>query len=306
MTLPRSYYYRIMYQSSRPTRLKIDYPLVFFSFFSRLALGMGIIGGMWWLIGNQPGLSSLTLQLAFFLGLLCIFTAQSHATDKRSLFHVFTNWKSLLTWEISSLFFYLTILLVHFLFGHSGVPSRISSITLAILIILSACFALIMTGAIYKFYSHPVWNTHWVTLNTLTSALVLGALTMSTLSVLFFPSLSPGGLRFLLLLVLFFLTGQGFALIGFDQHWRSVCRKRALPIRHSEVFYIYLGANFYLPFILLAVGLFAERALHGGLLFVLLSMCMYGGVFLERILFFHIEKPNFFLSAGQGLAESGP
>jgi hypothetical protein len=64
--------------------------------------------------------------------------------------------------------------------------------------------------------------------------------------------------------------------------------------------------NFYLPFILLAVGLIAEKALHGYLLFVLLLICKYGGVFLERYLFFHVEKPNFFLSAGQGLAKSSP
>ncbi len=304
MTLPKSYYYRLMHQSSRTTRLRLDFPLVFFSFFSRLALGLGIMGGVWQLTGNQPVLSSHTLEIAFFFGILCIFTAQSHATDKRSLLHVFTNWKSLLTWEISSLILFLIILGVNSLCDYSGAVGRIPSITLATLIILFAFFTLIMTGVIYKFYSHPVWDTNWVTLITLTSSLVLGTLTMSTLSALFFPYLSQVELRFLLILALFFLAGQGLALIGFDQHWRRVCRKRALPVRHSEVLYIYLGMNFYLPLILLAVGLSTERALQGGLLFVLLLICLYGGVFLERYLFFYVERANFFLSAGEGLRKS--
>jgi hypothetical protein len=306
MTLPRSYYYRMMHQSSRPTRLKIDYPLVFFSFFSRIALGMGIIGGIWQLLGNDPRISSLILQMSFVTGLLCMIIAQFHATDKRSLFHVFTNRKSLLTWEISSLILFLFILVVNSSRDYLGVVGHIPSITLATLIIFLAFSSLILTGVIYNFYSHPVWDTIWITLITLASSMVLAILTVSAWSVLFFPYLHREILWFLLMLVLFFLTGEGLALIGFIQHWRRVCRKRALPIRHSEAFYIYLGVNFYLPFILLAVGLFAERALQGCLLFVLLLICKYGGVFLERYLFFHVEKPNFFLSAGQGLAKGGP
>lgn len=301
MSLPKSYYFRLMHQSSRTTRLRLDFPLVFFSFFSRLALGLGIMGGVWQLTGNQTVLSSHTLQIAFFLGILCIFAAQTHATDKRSLLHVFTNWKSLLTWEISSLIFFLIVLGVNSFRDWFGIAGHTPSIILAILIILVASFTLVLTGFIYKFYSHPVWDTNWVTLITLTSSLVLGILTVSTLSALFFPYLNLGELRFLLMLVLFFLIGQGLALIGFNYHWRRVCRKRALPIMHSDVFYIYLGVNYYLPFILLAVGLSAERALHGSFLLVLLLICIYGGVFLERYLFFHVERSNFFLSAGEGL-----
>ncbi|RPJ11248.1 MAG: hypothetical protein EHM36_01800, partial [Deltaproteobacteria bacterium] len=174
MNLPRSYYYRLTYQSSRSAPLKADYPLVFFSFFSRLALGMGILGGTGQLLGISPPISSLILQIALGLGLLCMVIAQLHATDKRSLFHVFANWKSLLTWEISSLLLFLVVLTINALRGRLAIAAPLPSTAFAVFIILSASFTLVLTALIYGFYSHPVWNTHWVSMVTFTSALTLG------------------------------------------------------------------------------------------------------------------------------------
>lgn len=306
MNLPRSYYFRVMHQASRTTRLRPDYPLVFFGFFSRLALGMAMVGGVWQLWGNHLGISSLTLQVAFGLGILCIVIARFHAAETRPLYHVFTNFKSLLTWEILLLMLFLIILVINFFRDHLGLAAGGPSVVLSVLIILLAFLTTAVAGLIYKFYSHPIWNTNWFPLGAIISTMMLGVVTVYALSVLFFSHVSENELKLLLQGALLFLGAQGVTLAGFIQHMRRVCKTRNRPVIYSHaIFYLYLGIHFFFPLVIISLTLILQTILSNGLLLLLLlGVC--GGVFLERILFFQMERPIFFLSVGEGLEKERP
>ena len=148
------------------------------------------------------------------------------------------------------------------------------------------------TGWAYKYFSHPRWNTHLLSLVYIFSGCTIGTSTLYWIG-LSFPSVPAadsfgyvppivGGL-----LILHFLYGFNYV------HHVHPALKLNLREKTGRIAFLCLLFAFVLPLIFIASFLFSP----GGSVFtsslILASMAM--GIYYERILFFSIESPNYML-----------
>jgi DMSO reductase anchor subunit len=257
-----------------------DLPLLLFIFFSRIAAGLSILSVFF------PH-SALWLGTAFCCMVLATAASVTHLTVPTRFFTMIINHRSPLVWEIR-LAGALTASLgaqvlsdIGYLPGF-GVILPWTSFSLAILFLIS-------TGWAYRFHTHPAWKTNILFGYYLASALMTGFALYS----ITFPNF------FFRLITVTLLCTEGFLILLYLNHlcktsWISL--KRIDSGKDWRVSVAFLASVLLLPGLITFAPLFTN---HLELFAVLLALSSGVGIVLERILFFRLEQPVFFLSRGQ-------
>ena len=281
--LPKSSYLRLLeYQRQRMVvpAYAADLPLLLFIFFSRIAAGLSILSVFF------PH-SALWLGTAFCCMVLATAASVTHLTVPTRFFTMIINHRSPLVWEIR-LAGALTASLgaqvlsdMGYLPGF-GVILPWTSFSLAILFLIS-------TGWAYRFHTHPAWKTNILFGYYLASALMTGFALYS----ITFPNF------FFRLITVTLLCTEGFLILLYLNHlcktsWISL--KRIDSGKDWRVSVAFLASVLLLPGLITFAPLFTN---HLELFAVLLALSSGVGIVLERILFFRLEQPVFFLSRGQ-------
>jgi DMSO reductase anchor subunit len=211
----------------------------------------------------------------------------THLTVPTRFFTMIINHRSPLVWEIR-LAGALTASLgaqvlsdMGYLPGF-GVILPWTSFSLAILFLIS-------TGWAYRFHTHPAWKTNILFGYYLASGLMTG---FALYSITF-----PNFLFRLITVTL--LCTEGFFILLYLNHlcktsWISL--KRIDSGKDRRVSVAFLASVLLLPGLITFAPLFTN---HLELFAVLLALSSGVGIVLERILFFRLEQPVFFLSRGQ-------
>jgi len=281
--LPKSSYLRLLeYQRQRMVfpAYAADLPLLLFIFFSRIAAGLSIFSVFF------PH-SVLWLGTAFCCMLLATAASITHLTVPTRFFTMIINHRSPLVWEIR-LAGILTASLgaqvlsdIGFLPGF-GIFLPWASFSLGILFLIS-------TGWAYRFATHPAWKTNILFGYYLVSA----AMTGFALYSITFPNV------FFRLATVFFLCTEGFLILLYLNHlcktsWTSL--KTIESGKDRTVSMAFLASVLFLPGLITFAPLFTK---HLEIFATVLAMSSCVGIVLERILFFRLEQPVFFLSRGQ-------
>jgi DMSO reductase anchor subunit len=257
-----------------------DLPLVLFIFFSRIAAGLSIFSVFF------PH-SVLWLGMAFCCMVMATAASITHLTVPTRFFTMIINHRSPLVWEIR-LAGALTASLgaqvlsdIGFLPGF-GVVLAWTNFFLAILFLIS-------TGWAYRFSTHPAWKTNILFGYYLASASMTGFALYS----ITFPNF------FFRLITVTLLCAQGFLILLYLNHlcktsWTSL--KTIDSGKDRRVSVAFLASVLLLPGLITFAPLFTE---HLELFAAVLALSNGMGIVLERILFFRLEQPVFFLSRGQ-------
>jgi DMSO reductase anchor subunit len=281
--LPKSSYLRLLeYQRQRMVlpAYAADLPLLLFIFFSRIAAGLSILSVFF------PH-SALWLGTAFCCMVLATAASVTHLTVPTRFFTMIINHRSPLVWEIRLAGALTASLGIQVLSDMGYLPGfgvilPWTSFFLAILFLIS-------TGWAYRFHTHPAWKTHILFGYYLASALMTGFALYSITSPNFF---------FRLITVTLLCT-EGFLILLYLNHlcktsWISL--KRIDSGKDRRVSGAFLASVLLLPGLITFAPLFTN---HLELFAVLLALSSGVGIVLERILFFRLEQPVFFLSRGQ-------
>ena len=282
-SLPKSSYLRLLeYQRQRMVfpAYAADLPLLLFIFFSRIAAGLSIFSVFF------PH-SVLWLGTAFCCMVLATAASITHLTVPTRFFTMIINHRSPLVWEIR-LAGALTASLgaqvlsdLGFLPGF-GVVLPWTSLSLGILFLVS-------TGWAYRFHTHPAWKTnilfgyYWVS----------ASMTGFALYSITFPNF------FFRLVTVTLLCAEGFLILLYLNHlcktsWISL--KRIDSGKDRRISMAFLASVLLLPGLITFAPLFTK---HLELFAVVLALSSGVGTVLERILFFRLEQPVFFLSRGE-------
>jgi DMSO reductase anchor subunit len=257
-----------------------DLPLLLFIFFSRIAAGLSIFSVFF------PH-SVLWLGTAFSCMVLATAASITHLTVPTRFFTMVINHRSPLVWEIR-LAGTLTASLgaqvlsdMGFLPGF-GVVFPWTSFSLAILFLVS-------TGWAYRFFTHPAWKTNILFGYYLVSASMTGFALYS----ITYPNL------FFRLITVTLLCAEGFLILLYLNHlckasWTSL--KTIDSGRNRRVSMAFLASVLLLPGLITFAPLFTKNL---ELFAAVLALSNGVGIVLERILFFRLEQPVFFLSRGQ-------
>ena len=90
------------------------------------------------------------------------------------------------------------------------------------------------------------------------------------------------------------MIAEGFALGAFIQRLCRVCFTKGRSIHYSHLtFKLYVLTSFLLPGSITGLAVVANKNLNG-LPLVTALVAAYAGVFLERALFFGVERPIYF------------
>ena len=281
--LPKPSYLRLLeYQRQRMVfpAYAADLPLLLFILFSRIAAGLSIFSVFF------PH-SVLWLGMAFSCMVLATAASITHLTVPTRFFTMIINHRSPLVWEIR-LAGALTASLgaqvlsdIGFLPGF-GVVLPWTSFSLAILFLIS-------TGWAYRFHTHPAWKTNLLFGYYLASASMTGF----ALHSITFPN------SFFRLITVTLLCTEGFFILLYLNHlcktsWTSL--KTIDSGRDRRVSMAFLASVLLLPGLITFVPLFTKQLeLFAGVL----ALSNGVGIVLERVLFFRLEQPVFFLSRGQ-------
>jgi DMSO reductase anchor subunit len=145
---------------------------------------------------------------------------------------------------------------------------------------------LIATGWAYRFHTHPAWKTDILPGYYLASASMIGFALYS----LVYPK------PFFGILILVLLCVEGLLILLYSNHLRKasgMSLKRIVSGKDRTVSLAFLVTVLLLPAVLSFVPLFTESLVPFALVLALSSGV---GIVLERILFFRLEQPVFFLS----------
>jgi DMSO reductase anchor subunit len=144
---------------------------------------------------------------------------------------------------------------------------------------------LIATGWAYRFYTHPAWKTDILPGYYLASASMIGFA--------FYSMIYPKPLFGIIILAL--LCIEGLLILFYLNHLRKasgISLKRIVSGKDRMVSIAFLVSVLLLPGFLAFASLFTKNL---DLLAVILALSSGTGVVLERILFFRLEHPDFFL-----------
>ena len=277
--LTQSAYFRLLeYQKKmRLPSYQPDYPLIFFIFFSRIASGLSIFSVFF---------PSSIFWVAIALGCMALATLASiaHLSVPWRFLTMVRNNKSYLVWEIRLAGTLTAFLGIQFLssFGwFSGLRAFLPGINF----VLSILF-LISTGWAYRFETHPAWKTPLLPAYYVISGLMAG---------LVLRSIEYESLIIPLFYVVLLVT-KGFLITLYRNHLKKVSPtslKKIVMDRERWGFLTFFCTTLLLP-ALITIALLLEGNIKT-LQFVLIASCL-TGIFLERILFFWVENPIYFLS----------
>jgi len=257
-----------------------DLPLLLFIFFSRIAAGLSIFSVFF------PH-STPWLGAAFCCMLLATAASITHLTVPGRFLTMIINHRSPLVWEIR-LAGALTGSLGAQLLSHLGMLPGFETLLSWSSFFLSIFF-LISTGWAYRFHTHPAWKTSILPGYYLASALMIGYALYSVM----YPN------PFFRLITVTLLCAEGFLILLYLNHlckmsWMSL--KKIDSGKDRRISVAFLASVLFLPGGLTFVPLFTN---HLELFSAALALSSLVGVVFERILFFRLEQPVFFLSRGQ-------
>ncbi len=277
--LSKSAYLRLLeYQKKmKVSSYEPDLPLVFFISFSRIGAGLSLV---------HIFFPASILWSGVSLGCMVLATLASigHLSVPQRFLTMALNGRSFLVWEIRLAGALTTFLGLQFLswFGyldHYRLFFPQFNVGLAILFLVS-------TGLAYHFETHPAWKTPLLALYYVVSAAALGI----GLRSIQYP---VAAIPFLFAALLFTKT----CLLGLYRNHLKIASptslKKIVIDKERWVFLAFLWTDLLLP-ALLTLGLFVEGEFV--LFHCLITTSFLLAVFLERILFFWVERPVFFLS----------
>ena len=277
---PKPAYLRLLeYQRQRMAfpAYAADFPLVFFIFFSRISVGLSILS-----VCFPP--SILWVGTAFSCMVLATVASVTHLTVPSRFLTMVTNHRSPLVWEIR-LAGALTGSLGAQLLSRMGMLPGFNILLPWTSFFLSILF-LISTGWAYQFHTHPAWKTNILPGYYLASASMIGYALYSTT----YPN------PFFRLVTVTLLCAEGFLILLYLNHlsknsWVSLQRIHSGKDRRVSL--AFLVTALLLPWVLSFVPFFTKRLVP---LASVLALSSSVGIVLERILFFRMEQPVFFLS----------
>jgi len=281
--LPKPAYLRLLeYQRQRMSfpAYGADLPLLFFIFFSRIAAGLSILSVFF------PS-SILWVGIAFCCMVLATAASITHLTVPARFLTMIINHRSPLVWEIR-LAGALTGSLGAQLFAYMGIFSGFETLFLWTSFSMSILF-LISTGWAYRFDTHPAWKTNILFAYYLASAFMIG---FALYSITY-----PNPL-FRLVTVTLFCT-EGFLILLYLNH---LCKTSAISLKRidagkdRQISLAFLVSVLLIPGLITFVPLFTKNL---GSFATVLALSSSAGVIFERILFFRLEQPVFFLSRNQ-------
>jgi DMSO reductase anchor subunit len=257
-----------------------DLPLLFFIFFSRIAAGLSILSVFF------PS-SMLWTGITFGCMVMATGASITHLTVPSRFLTMIRNHRSPLVWEIRLAGALTGSLGAQFLF-QTGILSGFETLSLWISSSLGILF-LISTGWAYRFHAHPAWKTHILFGYYLASAFMIG---FALYSITY-----PNALFRLVTVTL--LCAEGFLILLYLNHlcktsWTSLKRIGSGKDRQASI--AFLVSVLLIPGLLSFVPLFTGDL---GYFAVVLAVSSTAGVVFERILFFRLEQPVFFLSRSQ-------
>jgi len=257
-----------------------DVPLLFFIFFSRIAAGLSILS-----VFFPP--SILWVDIALCCMVLATAASITHLTVPSRFLTMIINHRSPLVWEIR-LAGALTGSLGAQLLSHMGILSGFQTLFLWASFCLSILF-LISTGWAYRFDTHPAWKTNILFGYYLASAFMIGFA---------FYSITYPNPFFRLVTATLFCT-EGFLILLYLNH---LCKTSAISLKKIDsgkdrrISLAFLVAVLVIPGLITFAPLFTKNL---GSFATVLALSSCAGVIFERILFFRLEQPVFFLSRSQ-------
>jgi DMSO reductase anchor subunit len=276
--LPKSAYFRLLeYQGkSKLNSYQPDLPLVFFIAFSRVAAGISLASVFFPQSVLWSGVSLGSMILATLASI-------AHLSAPHRFLTMIINNRSPLVWEIRLAGALTTFLGLQFLSlgWFPGYASYFPWIHFTLSI-----FFLLSTGWAYRFETHPAWKSSILPVYYLASALVVG---LGLRSIQYpFTWVPP--------LFTVLLLAKGLLLALFRNHLKatsptSLKKMGADPER--GVLLAFLWTALLLP-ALFTFSMFVKGDFV--ILHCLLTTSALVGIFLERVLFFWVERPVFFLS----------
>jgi DMSO reductase anchor subunit len=281
--LPNPTYLRLIeYQRQRMTfpAYSVDLPLLLFILFSRIAAGLSIASVFF-------PLSIIWIGTAFFCMVLATVASITHLTVPSRFLTMIINHRSPLVWEIR-LAGALTSLLGTQLLFRMGILSGFETFVLWTTFFLSIFF-LISTGWAYRFHTHPAWKTDILPGYYLASASMLGFALYSII----YPK------PFFGIIILALLCAEGFLILLYLNYLGKTSRISLRSINSGKgrgISLVFLVSVFFLPVLLIFASLFTKDLEPFAAVLALSSAV---GVVFERILFFRLEQPDFFLSRSQ-------
>jgi DMSO reductase anchor subunit len=256
---------------------KADLPLLFFILFSRIAAGLSILS-----VFFPP--SILWMSTAFFCMVLATAASITHLTIPSRFLAMIINHRSPIVWEIR-LAGTLTGSLGVQLISRLGILPGFETFLLWASFFLGILF-LIATGWAYRFHTHPAWKTDILPAYYLASASMIGF----ALYTILYPN------RFFGMITLILLCAEAFLIFLYLNHLRKashISLKRILSGKDLGLSLAFLISVFLLPGLLAFISFFTNNLeLYAGIL----ALSSGAGIVFERILFFRLEQPIFFLS----------
>ena len=281
--LPKPAYLRLLeYQRQRMSfpAYGADVPLLFFIFFSRIAAGLSIISVFF------PS-SMLWVDIALCCMVLATAASITHLTVPSRFLTMIINHRSPLVWEIR-LAGALSGSLGAQLLSHMGILPGFQTLFLWTSFCLSILF-LISTGWAYRFDTHPAWKTHILFGYYLASAFMIGFA--------FYSITYPNSL-FRPVTVMLFCT-EGFLILLYLNH---LCKTSPISLKRIDsgkdrrISLAFIVSVLLIPGVITFAPLFTRNL---GSFATVLALSCSAGVIFERILFFRLEQPVFFLSRSQ-------
>jgi DMSO reductase anchor subunit len=278
--LPNPAYLRLFeYQKQRkvyPT-YTVDLPLLLFIFFSRIAAGLSILS-----VFFPPSL--IWMITAFACMALATAASITHLTIPSRFLAMIINHRSPIVWEIR-LAGALTGALGGQLLSRIGILVGFETFLLWTSFFLSILF-LMATGWAYRFHTHPAWKTDILPGYYLASASMIGFALYSMI----YPKPFWG------IIILALLCVEGLLILSYLNHLRKasgISLKRIASGKDRMVSIAFLVSVLLLPGLLAFAPLFTKNL---ELFAAILALSSGTGVVLERILFFRLEHPDFFLT----------
>jgi DMSO reductase anchor subunit len=277
--LPKSAYFRLL-EHQKMTKLDSyppDLPLVLFISFSRVAAGISLVSVFFPRSIVWSGVSLGSMILATLASI-------AHLSAPQRFLTMVINNRSHLVWEIRLAGALTTFQGLQFLSSlgwlqHYDPYFPWINFALSILFLLS-------TGWAYRFETHPAWRSSILPLYYLASALVVG--------------LGLRSIQYPFASVPFFFAVLLLAKGGFLALYRNHLKmtsptslKKMVADPERGVFLAFFWTDLLLP-ALFTFSMFVKGDFV--ILHCLLTTSSLVGIFLERVLFFWVERPVFFLS----------
>jgi DMSO reductase anchor subunit len=277
--LPNPTYLRLFeYQKQRKPYpgYSTDLPLLLFILFSRIAAGLSILS-----VFFPP--SMLWMGISFFCMILATLASITHLTVPSRFLAMIMNHRSPVVWEIR-LAGAFTGSLGAQLLSCLGILQGFEIYFLWISFSLGILF-LISTGWAYRFHTHPAWKTNILPGYYLASSSMIGFSLYSITHPI--PFFNP--------VILTLLCVEGLFIFLYLNHlcktsWISL--KRIDSGKDRTVSIAFLASVLLLPGLLTFAPLFTKNM---EIFAAVLALSCVAGVVFERILFFRLEQPEFFL-----------